>query len=110
MTQAENNCIHPPGSGHQKKILDKPLELRKIPPCGLIQLLFPKDSLVSLGESVESCSTKRLENENRIKVPKIENWLELRQNYPLEQSEIIKEFLDKGDKCDFNFSCVILGK
>ncbi|MEL0005039.1 MAG: AAA family ATPase [Opitutales bacterium] len=36
-------------------------ELSKIPPCGLLQLLFPKDSLICLGESVESFSTKTLD-------------------------------------------------
>lgn len=144
MIKEKNECIHPPRSGHQKKIWDKALELKKtkvtqedarsmineewqgyhqdvrqavdravervyssklkkdkgkkpwpavdedelraiaeekpysledlrndspypaselskIPPCGLLQLLFPKDSLICLGESVESSSTKTLE-------------------------------------------------
>lgn len=36
-------------------------KLGKISPGGLLQLLFPKGSLVCLGESVPSCSTKKLE-------------------------------------------------
>ena len=144
MNHASKNCIHPPGSGHQKKIWEKALELKnekikkedikrmlldewdgyhedvspavnravervfslklktdkgkkpwpkadkkeieavaeknpyslqelrkgspypaselsKIQDWGLLQLLFPKGSLLCLGESVESCSTKKLE-------------------------------------------------